>query len=48
MINVEPDIHKIQVGMRVRTVLRPKEQRTGDLSDIIHFEPLAGQKNPGK
>lgn len=47
MINVEPDIHKIQVGMRVRVVLRPKEQRTGDLSDILYFEPVEGQEKPG-
>lgn len=47
-INVEADRSKVWVGMRMRTVLRPQEQRIGDLSDIIHFEPLEGQKNPEK
>jgi uncharacterized OB-fold protein len=39
-IEVEPDISKVWVGMRVRAVLRPREQRTGDLNDIQHFAPI--------
>lgn len=39
MIDIEPDPEKIKVGMRLKVVLRPKEQRIGDLSDIIHFKP---------
>lgn len=43
LIDVEPDIEKVWVGMRVRVVLRPKEERTGDLSDILHFAPISGE-----
>jgi len=43
LIDVEPDIKKVWVGMRMRVVLRPKEERTGDLSDILHFEPVPGE-----
>jgi len=39
-INIEPVIDKIRVGMRMRAVLRPREDRIGDLSDILYFEPL--------
>lgn len=39
-IDVEPDMNKVQVGMRLRMVLRPVAERIGDLSDIIHFTPL--------
>ena len=46
MINVEPEIDNIWVGMRLKAVLRSREERIGDLSDIIHFEPLPGQKRP--
>ncbi|MBU2552277.1 MAG: Zn-ribbon domain-containing OB-fold protein [Proteobacteria bacterium] len=42
LVNVEPDVEKIKVGMRMRVVLRPREERTGDLSDILYFEPAAG------
>jgi len=45
-IRVEPKIEKIWVGMRCRMVLRPKEARIGDLSDILCFDPLPGQKRP--
>ncbi|HAR98329.1 MAG TPA: hypothetical protein DCS11_05460 [Syntrophus sp. (in: bacteria)] len=45
-VNVEPDMEKVWVGMRMRLVLRPKEQRTGDLSDILYYEPLPGQVRP--
>lgn len=39
-LNVEPDITKIRVGMRMRVVLRPREERKGDLSDILYFDPI--------
>ncbi len=45
-IHVEPDMEKIWVGMRCRLVLRPQEQRIGDLSDILYFDPLPGQTRP--
>ena len=41
LLAVEPDPEKIKVGMRLRAVLRPGPERVGDLSDIIHFEPVA-------
>ncbi len=46
MVEVEPDMDKVWVGMRCRVVLRPKEERIGDLSDIRYFEPLPGQTKP--
>lgn len=45
-LNVEPDMGNLWVGMRFRAVLRPKEERTGDLSDIRYFDPLPGQVKP--
>jgi uncharacterized OB-fold protein len=45
-VDVEPDREKVWVGMRCRVVLRPREERIGDLSDIRFFEPLPGQKKP--
>ncbi|MBI5586708.1 MAG: Zn-ribbon domain-containing OB-fold protein [Deltaproteobacteria bacterium] len=46
LVNIEPDMDKIWVGMRCRIVLRPQEERIGDLSDILYFQPLPGQKKP--
>lgn len=46
LINIEPDVNKIWIGMRMRVVLRPREERIGDLSDILFFEPLENQKRP--
>ncbi|MGV8081963.1 MAG: Zn-ribbon domain-containing OB-fold protein [Syntrophales bacterium] len=46
MVEVEPDMDKVWVGMRCRLVLRPKEDRIGDLSDIRYIEPLPGQTKP--
>jgi len=46
-VNAEPDMDKVWVGMRCRLVLRSREQRIGDLSDIIHFDPLPGQARQG-
>ena len=40
LVNVEPEPDKIKVGMRLRAVLRPRQERIGDLSDIIHFDPV--------
>jgi hypothetical protein len=48
LLNVEPDMEIIWVGMRCKVVLRPKTERIGDLSDVMYFEPLPGQKRPGK
>jgi len=39
-LNIEPDISRVKVGMRMRAVLRPRDQRRGDLSDIKYFEPI--------
>ena len=41
-VNVEPDLEKVWVGMRLKVVLRPRGERRGDLSDIIHFVPAQG------
>lgn len=46
LLNVEPDKDKIWIGMKLRVVFRPKEQRVGDLSDILYFEPVEGQTKP--
>jgi uncharacterized protein len=34
----ELDVEKVHHGMRVRAVWKPREERVGDLSDILHFE----------
>ncbi|HOK07786.1 MAG TPA: Zn-ribbon domain-containing OB-fold protein [Syntrophales bacterium] len=47
LIHAEPDRGKVWVGMRCRVVLRPPGERVGDLSDIVHFEPLPDQSRPG-
>ena len=47
-INIEPVIDKIRVGMRMRALLRPRENRIGDLSDILYFEPLDKPEENGK
>ena len=41
-------MEKIWVGMRFKLVLRAKSERIGDLSDVMYFEPLPGQKRPGR
>jgi len=43
LVNIEPDVNKIWIGMRMKAVLRSKEKRTGDLSDILYFDPIEGQ-----
>ena len=35
---VEPE--KVEVGMRVKPVLKPKEEREGKITDILYFKPL--------
>ena len=45
-IHVEPELAKVWVGMRCRLVLRPRKDRTGDLNDILYFDPLPGQERP--
>jgi len=35
-LNVPPDA--VKIGMKVKAVLKPKEQRTGTILDIAHFE----------
>lgn len=36
---VDPDA--LEIGMRVRAVWRPLEERTGSITDIAYFKPLA-------
>lgn len=40
MINPAADLAAIKVGMRMRVALRPKQERIGDLSDILYFDPI--------
>jgi uncharacterized protein len=40
LVDIEPDPKKLRIGMRMQVVLRPREERIGDLSDIIHFRPV--------
>ena len=35
---VKPE--QAQIGMRVKAVLKPKNERIGAITDIKHFEPL--------
>jgi uncharacterized protein len=35
--NVEPD--KIKIGMAVKAVWKPENERTGSITDILYFEP---------
>jgi uncharacterized protein len=48
LINVAPDVNRVKVGMRMKAVLRPREERIGDLSDILHFDPVNGQCVAGR
>ena len=36
----ETDPKKLRMGMRVKAVLRPKEQRIGSMTDIMYFETI--------
>lgn len=37
----------VRVGMRVRAVWRPPEERKGDITDILYFKPDEGEAPPG-
>ena len=41
MINPVVDPDRIEVGMKMKAVLRPQEERIGDLSDILYFDPVS-------
>lgn len=34
------DPHKIQIGMRVKAIWRPPEDRQGAITDILYFKPI--------
>lgn len=36
------DPKKVRIGLRVRAVWRPEKERTGDITDLLHFEPVGG------
>ena len=36
----EIDPEKVHIGMRVRAVFKPKEERTGSINDIKYFMPV--------
>lgn len=38
----ESDLSKLSIGMRVRAVFRPREQRQGLMTDILFWEPVNG------
>ena len=40
---VEPDPVKIHIGMKVKAVWKPKEERQGAITDIKYFRPLGGE-----
>jgi hypothetical protein len=37
------DKEDVHIGMKVKAVWRPPEQRTGAVTDIAHFRPLEGE-----
>lgn len=39
---VEPD--QIKIGMKVKAVWKPEQERTGSITDIEYFKPLEGRK----
>lgn len=41
---VEPA--QVQIGMRVQAVWKPAEERTGAITDILHWRPLAEAETP--
>lgn len=43
----ETDPKKLKVGMRVEAVIKPKEQRRGDLRDILHFRSIKEETKEG-
>ncbi|HDQ72242.1 MAG TPA: Zn-ribbon domain-containing OB-fold protein [Chloroflexi bacterium] len=36
--DVDPDA--VEIGMRVQAVWKPAEERTGSITDIVHFKPV--------
>ncbi|MCS7122039.1 MAG: Zn-ribbon domain-containing OB-fold protein [Archaeoglobaceae archaeon] len=36
----EVNAEEVSIGMRVKPVLKPKEQMLGDLTDILYFKPI--------
>lgn len=36
------DHKKVKIGLRVKAVWRPEKERTGDIRDLLHFEPIKG------
>lgn len=40
--NVDPK--RVKIGMRVQAVWRPAKERKGDITDLLHFEPVKGGK----
>ena len=48
LVNVEPDPEKLKVGMRMKVVLRPREERIGDLSDIMYLTHADGPDGQGE
>ena len=36
----EVDPKKIKIGMKVKAVWKPKDKRTGDITDIMYFKPM--------
>lgn len=39
-LNVEPIVDHLRIGMRMKVVLKEREERIGDLGDILHFDPV--------
>ncbi|SHL26888.1 hypothetical protein SAMN02745216_04921 [Desulfatibacillum alkenivorans DSM 16219] len=37
----ETDVSKIEVGMRLKAVFKPKEKMQGHITDIIHFDIIS-------
>ena len=40
--NVNPK--SVRIGMKVRAVWKPAQQRTGSITDIAYFEPIQGKR----
>ena len=37
----EVQINNVQIGLEVQAVLKPKEERKGQITDILHFRPAS-------
>ena len=37
------DPKKVKVGMRVRAAWKPAKERVGDITDLLHWEPMGGK-----